>query len=666
MDCLNHHWPHRTSQVLIKGVAHDDNEEGQQSDFIQSFPLATFQIHDKILNHERNERTSSSATCSHSCNRGRKQKRIYRYSTFYATAIAFIILQAPLTSSAHFSPLLQIISSSFVSNHCYDSSYCSVSKTHKDAHVKKFRQKSNTRVNGDFESVCGFGRILYNTKMETEADTESAFRQKRKRFLRSIHYRPVRYDYTSMRSSLLDDEVITNTNSSDNTLLSIDPMVPEEETYLSLMREQDIKRKLTQAINTVWKMNSNETTDKNGKNVAIDATSGKLEVNRGPTKRITIRNLWKRRHARSIEEGIRRERIEPITTEEQLTSVLGETTQSSLEKDGSEPKKRKERRFAARTIAGLISALAEEATGLEVEVNARNDTPFWGKEIDDVQINFSRLGVNALRMGGLDEALNDVSQELSPSVKESMADSIEQEARKVYRDVDFNELGSSNVSARASEDIFDLIDVDNSGALDEVELTRALSIASGLPTDSDKNGPSEALSKLASRLVKIYDTNGDGVVDREEYKRLVKDMSAVRKSQKMKEKEREEKRQERLERKGVKPLRMLKSIGHTLQTWTAKDRIHEDDSKQIVDEKKVQGENFLNAIPNKNVTGIDFASAEDISDETVIDTLSKGEGSIVFTDLKLDLRRLLFGAVPLVKHVSSMHCWNWYFDVILG
>lgn len=658
MDSLNHHCPHRTMQVLTRSTAYVDNEEGQQSDFNQSLPLATCQIHDQILNHERNERTSSSAACSHSCNRGPKQKRIYRYSTFYTAAIAFIILQAPLTSSAHFSPILPIISSSFVSNHCYDSSYCSVSKTDKNANVKKSRQKSNTRVNGNFESVCGFGRILYNTKMETEADTESMFRRKRKRFLRSINYRPVRYDYTSMRSSLLDDEVITNTNSSDQSLLSIDPMVPEEETYLSLMREQDIKRKLTQAINTVWKMNSNETTDKNGNNL-IEAVSGKLEVNPGPTKRITIRNLWKRRHARSIEEGIRRERIEPITTEDQLTSVLGETTQSSLEKDGSEPKKRKERRFAARTIAGLISALAEEATGLEVEVNARNDTPFWGKEIDDVQINFSRLGVNALKMGGLDEALNDVSQELSPSVKESMADSIEQEARKVYRDVDFNELGSGNVSTRASDDIFDLIDVDNSGALDEEELTRALSIASGLPTDSDNDKPSEALSKLASRLVKIYDTNGDGVVDREEYKRLVKDMSAVRKSQKMKEKEREEKRQERLERKGgFHPLRMVKSIGHTLEKWSAKDRMQEDDSTQIVDEKVVQGENFLNALPKENGTGIDFASAEDISDETVIDTLSKGDGSIVFTDLKLDLRRLLFGAVPLVKHVSRMQCLN--------
>lgn len=654
MDHLNHHCPHKTSQAFMRKFAHDDNKEGQQSDFNQSLPLATSQIHDQMLNHERNERTSSSAACSQSCNRRRKQKQICRYSTFHTAAIAFIILQAPFTSSAHFSPILPIISSSFVSNHCYDSSYCS----DKNANEKKSHQKLNTRVNGDFESVCGFGRILYNTKMETEADTESMFRRKRKRFLRSIHYRPVRYDYTSMRSSLLDDEVITNTNSSDKSLLSIDPMVPEEETYLSLMREKDIKRKLTQAINTVWKMNSNETTDMNG-NDSIDAVSGKLEVNPGPTKRITIRNLWKRRHARSIEEGIRRERTEPITTEEQLTSVLGETTQSSLEKDGSEPKKRKEKRFAARTIAGLISALAEEATGLEVEVNARNDTPFWGKEIDDVQINFSRLGVNALRMGGLDEALNDVSQELSPSVKESMADSIEQEARKVYRDVDFNELGSENVSTRASDDIFDLIDVDNSGALDEEELTRALSIASGLPTDSDNDKPSEALSKLASRLVKIYDTNGDGVVDREEYKRLVKDMSAVRKSQKMKEKEREEKRQERLERKGgFHPLKMVKSIGHTLQKWTAKDRMHEDDSTQIVDEKVVQGENFLNALPKTNGSGIDFASAEDISDETVIDTLSKGEGSIVFTDLKLDLRRLLFGAVPLVKHVSRMQCLN--------
>ena len=41
----------------------------------------------------------------------------------------------------------------------------------------------------------------------------------------------------------------------------------------------------------------------------------------------------------------------------------------------------------------------------------------------------------------------------------------------------------------------------------------------------------EVVSSLASRLISLYDANGDGVVDREEYRTMVNDMSALREVQ---------------------------------------------------------------------------------------------------------------------------------------
>jgi hypothetical protein len=43
-------------------------------------------------------------------------------------------------------------------------------------------------------------------------------------------------------------------------------------------------------------------------------------------------------------------------------------------------------------------------------------------------------------------------------------------------------------------------------------------------------------------------------------------------------------------------------------------------------------------------------------DEAFWGSVNQGEGSIVFEDLRLDLRRLLFGAIPLAKRVSLRLC----------
>jgi Ca2+-binding EF-hand superfamily protein len=491
---------------------------------------------------------------------------------------------------------------------------------------------------------------------ETEAKIKLREKQlKIARLKSSINYQAIPY-----RTSSTNTNTNTNTDTNMNGMRNILKEVPTpiKERVVSLTTEP--KHQLTTAINKALKFDVKK---KNGKRRNGYSKNGKSRSRDGryngdriealapppPSKKITIRNLWKRRHAHSIDEGIRRERaLEFETTGQQLSEILDGSTEEG------KPKK-KPRRYAARTIAGLISALTEEATGLEVAVDARNDTPLWKKQVDSLEINFSRLGVRALRMGGLDEALMDMSEDLSPDEKESMADSLQEEAKHAYDNFDLVGAPAANSTI---DEIFDRIDTDNSGTLDEEELTRALGMASGLSSPSIKAQSSSALSKLVSRLINLYDTNGDGVVDREEYRKLVEDMAEVRKTQKQKQKERQEKKQEERERPGTfHPLKLLQTANRTFQRLSKKNK-EESDTRvsntgydRLSSQRHSQASEPMTTAAEGN--GVNFEGAQDISDDpSFMNTISKGEGSILFSDLKLDLRRLLFGAVPIVKRVS--------------
>ena len=504
-----------------------------------------------------------------------------------------------------------------------------------------------------------------DTYTDTEIDADILWKEKKAKLKSSIKYKHI-----AVSINQLQHQHKTNTNTNQRM---------EQDRLMKITKERvesftrDRKVQLTTAINKVWKLDTEKRrSGKNGygsgsrtmigaNNLAGSEPERQIIAPPPPSKKLTIRNLWKRRHAQSIEEGIRRERVfEPETTGQQLSEILDETRSDDVAQGGGV--KKKNRRYAARTITGLINALAEEATGLEVEVDARNDTPLWKKQIDAVEINFSRLGVQALRMGGLDEALMDMNEELTTTEKESMADSIESEAKKAYNEIDLME--GSPPSRSSSDEIFDRIDVDNSGALDKEELTHALTIASGISNPGGYKNPSPALSKLVSRLINIYDTNGDGVVDREEYRKLVEDMSEVRNIQRMKQKARNEKRQEQLERKGgFHPLKWVRTLNHALQRRPNKaintDNVRTSTSP-VNSASNVNFQNFdlptndsIGSILEDNDNGVDFEGAQDISDDpSVMNTITKGEGSIILSDLKLDLRRLLFGAVPFVKRVS--------------
>ena len=136
-------------------------------------------------------------------------------------------------------------------------------------------------------------------------------------------------------------------------------------------------------------------------------------------------------------------------------------------------------------------------------------------------------------MGGLEEVLSEVEREFKPFEKEILADKLVDTAGRFTR-------GSSRMFKTADE-VFDQIDVDHSGSLDSEELARALSIASGLPTiiggQIVNDRSSVALSRLTSHLVELYDTNGDVVIDRDEYRKLVEDMTEIRNAQRIKKKE---------------------------------------------------------------------------------------------------------------------------------
>mmetsp|Transcript_2496 Transcript_2496/g.3331 ORF Transcript_2496/g.3331 Transcript_2496/m.3331 type:complete len:1145 (-) Transcript_2496:48-3482(-) len=564
----------------------------------------------------------------------------------------------------------------------------------------------------------------------------------------------------------IDDYDITTIRSSKKHAISpIPPPLPLSPYHLRNNKHElatsSSSHLLTKKINHVWK-------NQRSNNAQISSNMLKGTNRRRARKQLTstIRNLWKKRNARSIEEGIRRtdpngndnDNNEKNTNEtnnnvenqkqertKALETILQEETffesnikekkyddsngkfdisqySSSVNQQSSPNQKSKNSRgYVARTISGLISALAEEAIGLEVSVQSRDDTPLWHKHVDKLSIQFERLGVKQLKMGGLlDEALYEINQELQPFEKESMANSLHQAALTTASEVKqspSSSLQSSDLhkNGRAqsvdgndetndfSKDglepvdrldlMFDRIDTDKSGSLDEEELTRALTIASGISSLKDQS--IAALSKLAERLVNLYDTNGDGVVDRDEYKKLVEDMTAVRDAQRVKQIEIEERRRRRRERlemsnRRFNPLRWgriarraffrMKQDGSDTNSkrnvvtgkeestssstfsssflQRAKGSINKSDEVSVLNH--IQDDSSTSSsvdteLKNNQVmnSSINFESAEDISnDPKVFNAMTKGEGSIVFEDLKLDLRRLLFGAVPLVKKIT--------------
>jgi hypothetical protein len=313
-----------------------------------------------------------------------------------------------------------------------------------------------------------------------------------------------------------------------------------------------------------------------------NTTESVAEKDDQPQETLFIRKLWRRRHARSLEEGIRREKSHSA-----LSSLLGRTQLDARAQAG--------RRYVERTIMGLIHALAEEVEGLDVQVKGNRDTPLWRKQVDEVRIEFNRLSFKPLRMGGNHKTAGKEDDEADPDEPPVVAD-----------------FSLSVVDC--PDEAFDRIDVDNSGALCKDELALAINMVSSLETDK------ESIKGLATELVELYDGNGDGSVNRQEYQQMVEDMAALQK--------------QRLE------------------------KIQEEQSK------KENGEGPFGRLRSSVSTSIKSLRDRAAANSTVPE--EPAVGTIVLSDLKLDLRRFVFGALPLLKHVSTTQFFAltfWYSEL---
>ena len=310
-----------------------------------------------------------------------------------------------------------------------------------------------------------------------------------------------------------------------------------------------------------------------GDNNKIDNDDGSNNKNYNDddsSETLSLRRLWRRRHARTLEEGIRREKAT------QLSDLLNRAQIDVRRPEG--------RKYVERTLMGLIHALAEEVEDLDIELNTKANTPFWRKEVKDIRINFSRLGFKPIRMGGSDK----YDRKGNAIVKET--------AREI-------DEGLSLVES--ADEAFDRIDKDKSGTLDQEEIAEALSMISELETNK------ESIEVLASELVNLYDVNSDGVVDREEYQQMVEDMAKLRPPPDEKSEWNE---------KNESPLKKVKDSVQSI-------------SKGI-SEKAAQ-----------------VAAKASGASTPAVDPNEREMGSIVLSDLNLDLRRLVFGGVPLIKRI---------------
>jgi hypothetical protein len=171
-------------------------------------------------------------------------------------------------------------------------------------------------------------------------------------------------------------------------------------------------------------------------------------------------------------------------------------------------------------------------------------------------------------------------------------------------------------------------------------------------------------------LLELYDFNGDGVVDRDEYQSMVEDMAALREAQEARQAEILARQEE-----GIALLvsssssssssssadaqtppktrpnifgRAKNFIRHSIfrRGRTAPSTIQPKQANQYQSQFSINGSRIgqQQQQPQQSPT-------QEVTDE-MVRQVAKTVGSITVSDLKLDLRRLVFGAVPVLKHVT--------------
>lgn len=301
------------------------------------------------------------------------------------------------------------------------------------------------------------------------------------------------------------------------------------------------------------------------------------------------------------------------------------------------------RQYAARTITGLINALAEEVSDLDVQVDVDEDTPLHEKHIKSVKIEFSTLGFKPLWLGGHHSVKRPVAK-FNETLKSMNHDS------EVLGPI-LGDVGTNETTTVTADEAFDQMDADKSGFIDYDELLQTLSLiasrSAGVNNTADKQQILPILKNLASDLFRLYDKNGDGVVDRKEYKRMVDDMAALTRESDVSEQKPSMDHQgsddeEPLHRKAMMSVKGLidrvrgRAVANDEMSLLASNR-----SNETTGEAKMK-----RAAAAEEVEGM----TENVVDAPeLVESLQKSIGSIVFSDVKMDLRRLVFGALPVVK-----------------
>ena len=348
--------------------------------------------------------------------------------------------------------------------------------------------------------------------------------------------------------------------------------------------------------------------------------------------------------------------------------------------------------MTARTLTGLISAVADESEGLSVRMSAREDTPIWRKQIDTLSIEFNRLGFKPLSMGGPDQQLAPSKPEPSTkpmalstrNEKDAMAINEKvvtpnmpiQQSAKVQTDDDdlcpVELLEDTMIGGTCADTAFQAIDVDNSGALDKDEIADALvlattsaskkasSISEGLAGTVTDKEDMKVIKQLAKQLVDLYDANDDGVIDRMEYQSMVDDMAALRKVQKEQEEKEEEERLRQDPSNSDNSGWFSSAVTNVMRVGNVFNFTGGNNQSELDDEALAQ------QLKEKEVVDISESTMADdiLATVSVLQDTDTPEnmGKIELEDMKIDLRQLVLGAMPGVKHVRRPELWHFSYE----
>jgi len=226
------------------------------------------------------------------------------------------------------------------------------------------------------------------------------------------------------------------------------------------------------------------------------------------------------------------------------------------------------------------------------------------EEVEDLDITFTPNAKTSFWRKEFQQIRINFSRLGFKQIRMGGSDKYDRQGNAILKEV-LNEEDEEFSLVQSADEAFDRIDKDKSGTLDKEEIAQALGMISELETDQ------ESIEELAGELISLYDVNSDGVVDRAEYQLMVEDMAKLRSTEKD------------IPKKQKSPLTQVKDSVQTI-------------SKGI----------------SQKAAEVAAAAAASRPPTEDFDPNEREMGSIVLTSLTLDLRRLIFGAIPFLKRIT--------------